>query len=146
MNQGDKTTSPGIVVLSPSLQVLHMNRRAWALLNQLAYTAPSSGAARVVAGPLHQHFQDIMETLQARLGSHNWEQFQLDRTIGDSPHSIFLNGFGLPDRRGLSHSRIVMLLSPHIEQSMPGISRRKCLEDIFESSDLGVGKPPVGGL
>jgi len=75
VNQGEEATSPGIVVLSPSLQVLHMNRRALTLLNQLAHPAPSSGEARVVAAPLHQHGQDIMETLQARLGSHNWDQF-----------------------------------------------------------------------
>jgi hypothetical protein len=106
-----------------------------ALLNQVAHPAP-----------LHHHCQDIMETLKARLELNNWEQFQQDRTIGDSPHSIFLNGFSLPDRRGLSHSRIVMLLSPHTEQSMPGISRRTCSEEISESSDLDVDRPPAGGL
>src|SRR5437773_857491 len=113
VNQKQEATGPGIVVLSPSLQVLHMNRRAMTLLNQLEYTAQSIGAERAVAAPLHQHCRDIIETLQARLGSNNWEQFQQCRTIGDSTHSILLNGFGLPDRRGLPHSRIVILLSPH---------------------------------
>lgn len=41
MNQEQEATGPGIVVLSPSLQVLHMNRRAMVLLNQLEYTALS---------------------------------------------------------------------------------------------------------
>ena len=118
-------TGPGIVVLSPSLQVLFMNRRALVLLNQLEHTAQNIGTERDVAAPLHQHCQDIIETLQARLGSNNWEQFQQYRTIGDSPHSILLKGFGLPDRRGLSHSRIVMQLSPHTAQSIPEISREE---------------------
>jgi hypothetical protein len=113
VNQEQEATGPGIVVLSPSLQVLHMNRRAMALLNQLEDIAQSIGAERAVAAPLHQHCRDIIETLQARLGSNNWQQFQQCRMIGDSTHSILLNGFGLPDRRGLPHSRIVMLLSPH---------------------------------
>jgi hypothetical protein len=117
VNQEQEAAGPGIVVLSSSLQVLHMNRRAMALLNQVAHTAQSRGAARAVAAPLYPHGQDIIETLQGRLGSNNWEQFQHNRVIGDSPHLIFLNGFGLPDRRGLPHSRIVMLLSLHIPNS-----------------------------
>ena len=120
MNQEQGATGPGIVVLSPSLQVLHMNRRAMALLNQLEHTAQSIGTERAVAASLYQHCQDIIETLRARLGSNNWEQFHQCRTIGDSPHSILLKGFGLPDRRGLPHSRIVMLLSPHTPASDAG--------------------------
>jgi len=113
VNQEQEATGPGIVVLSPSLQILYMNRRAMALLNQLEYTAQSIGAERAVTAPLHQHCRDIIETLQARLGSNNWEQFRQYRTIGDSIHSILVNGFGIPDRRGLPHSRIVLLISPH---------------------------------
>jgi len=113
VNQEQQATGPGIVVLSPSLQILYMNRRAMALLNQLEYTAQSIGAERAVTAPLHQHCRDIIETLQARLGSNNWQQFQQCRLDDNSTHSILLNGFGLPDRRGMPHSRIVMLLSPH---------------------------------
>jgi hypothetical protein len=70
------------------------------LLNQLEHTAQSTGAGGP-SRPLHQHCQDIIETLQARLRSNNWEQFRQQRTIGDSTHSMLVNGFGLPDRRGL---------------------------------------------
>jgi hypothetical protein len=55
VNQEQESTGPGIVVLSPSLQVLHMNRRAMDLLNQLEHTTQSTGAERAVAAPLHQH-------------------------------------------------------------------------------------------
>ena len=141
MHQEEKATGPGIVVLSSSLQVLHMNRRAMALLTQLERTAQSIGAERAVAAPLHQHCQDIIETLQARLASNNWEQFHQYRTIGDSSHTILLKGFGLPDRRGLPHSRIVMLLSPHTPAPLPGISRGESLNGISESSQLGTDSP-----
>jgi len=86
VNQEQEATGPGIVVLSPSLQVLHMNRRAMALLNQLEYTVQSIGAERAVAAPLHQHCRDIVETLKARLGSNNWEQFQQCRTCCKYPY------------------------------------------------------------
>jgi len=125
VNQEQEATGPGIVVLSPNQEVLFMNRRAMVLLNQLEHTAQSIGTERDVAAPLRQHCQDIIETLQARLGSNNWEQFQQSFTIGDSPHTILLKGFGLPDRRGLSHSRIVMLLSSRAVQSIPEVSREE---------------------
>ena len=121
MNQEQEATGLGIVVLSHSLQVLHINRRAIMLLDQLKHTAQNVGTERgVVAAPLHQICQDISEILQARLRSNSWGQFQQCRTIGESTRTILLKGFGLPDRRGLSYSRVLMLLSPHSAQSMPG--------------------------
>ena len=89
MNQEQEATDPGIVVLSLSLQVLHMNQRAMVLLNQLEYTGQSVGAER--ASPLRctSTVEAIIDTLRARLGSKNWEQFQQCRTIGDSTYSIF---------------------------------------------------------
>jgi len=125
VNQEQGATSPGIVVLSSSLQILHMNRQAIALLTQWERAAQSIGAEQALVAPLHQLCQDIIETMQTRLGSNNWEQFQQYRTIGDSPHSILLKGFGLPDYRGLPHSRIVMLLSPHNPVPLPEIDGRE---------------------
>ena len=88
MNQDQEVTGPGIVVLSFSSQVLHMNRRAMALLTQLEHAAQSIGTERALTEPLHQHCQDITEAMQARLAANNWEQFRQQRTIGDSTHSI----------------------------------------------------------
>jgi nucleotidyltransferase/DNA polymerase involved in DNA repair len=141
VNQEQEATGPGIVVLSPSLQVLHMNRRAMALLNQLEHTAQSIGTERAVAAPLHQHCQDIIETLRERLAANNWEQFRQYRTIGDSSRTILLKGFGIPDRRGLPHSRIVMLLSPHTPAPMPEIRKRESLNGISKDSQLGADSP-----
>ena len=146
MNQEQEATGPGIVVLSSSLQVLHMNRRAMALLKQLEHTGQSIGTEWALTAPLHQHCQDIIETLQARLGSNNWEQFQQlprDRRLY---HTILLKGFGLPDRRGLPHSRIVILLSPHTPASMPEISRRESPEEISESDHFGADSPRAIGM
>lgn len=142
MNQEQEATGPGIVVLSPSLHVLHMSRQAMVLLNQLEHTAQRVGKERAVSAPLHQLCRDIIETLQARFRSNNWEQFQLCRTVGDSPHRILLKGFGIPDPRGLSDSRIVMLLSPHTAQSMLEISRRECSDRVSEPDHLGADSPP----
>jgi|CXWL01.1.fsa_nt_gi hypothetical protein len=131
MNEGTSTehqrqhaTTPGIVVLSTSFELLHMNQRALALLTPLNgtvhETAQSIGAKRTVAAPLHQHGQDIIQTMQVRLAANNWEPFHQYSLIGDSSGQILIKGFGLPDRRGAAHSRIVMLLSPHTPAPISG--------------------------
>jgi len=151
VSQEHEATGPGIVVLSPSLQVLHMNRRALVLLNQLEHTGQSVVAERTVAAPLHQHCQDIIETLQARLKSNNWEQFQQYSMIGGSTNTILLKGFGLPDQRGLSYSRIVVLLSPHNQAPTPEI-RNEVLEmaggeqQAGTTHDMIASQPPIQGL
>ena len=126
--QRQHTTAPGIVVLSTSFELLHMNQRALALLTPLNETmhetAQSIGAERTVATPLHQHGQDIIQTMQARLAANNWELFHQYSLIGDSTGQILIRGFGLPDRRGAAHSRIVILLSPHTSAPIQDIGNR----------------------
>lgn len=146
MNREQKATGPGIVVLSSSFEALHVNRRAKALLTQLERTAQSIGTEPAVAAPLHQHCQDIVKAMRVRLASNNWEQFRQYRTIGDSTHTILLKGFGLPDRRGLPHSRIVILLSPQTPVSMPGNSRTESSDWTFESDHLGANSPHAIGM
>jgi hypothetical protein len=70
-----------------------MNRRARTLLAQLEHNAPSIVTERAVTAPLHRHCQDIIETLQARVGLNNWEQFHQYRMFADSTHAILLKGF-----------------------------------------------------
>jgi hypothetical protein len=146
MTQKPEVTGPAMVVLSVSLQVLHMNRRAMDLLTRLIQAAPCIGMAPALAAPLHQHCQDIIETMSERMASNNWEQFHQYRTIGDSSHTILLKGFGLPDRRGLPHSRIVMLLSPRTLASMPGSSRRESSDAISESGHLGAASSQASDM
>jgi len=118
MRQNQEATGPGIVVLSSSLQVLHMNRRARTLLAQDTETERDGN------GSPHQPYQDILQTLPARLTLKNWEQLQ-DRTIGNSRFTIFIKRFDRPDLMSQTHSRIVMLLSPHTPASMPETSDRE---------------------
>ena len=119
MNREQDSPGPGVVVLSPSLQILHINRQAMVLLDRLKHAARNIGAEHAVVAPLHQHCQNIIQIMQARMGSNNWEQFREYRSIGNPTDSVFVYGFGLPDRRGLPHSRIVMLLSPHTSAPTP---------------------------
>jgi hypothetical protein len=128
VNREPDSPGPGIVVLSSSLQILHINRQAMVLLDRLKHSARSIGAEHAAVAPLHQHCQDIIKTMHTRMGSDNWEQFREDRTIGNSTDPIFVYGFGLPDRRGLPHSRIVMLLSPQASAPTPEATGRESAE------------------
>ena len=119
MNRDLETTGLGIVVLSASLHLLHMNRRAMELLTRVEQTAPSVGMAPALAAPLYQPYQEIMETLQNRLAGNNWAPFYQVCSIDNARSTIGVKGVGLPDRRGLSHSRIVLLLSPHSPAVIP---------------------------
>lgn len=62
VNQEQKETGPGIVVLSPSLQILHMNRQAFALLKPLERTEQNLDPDLFITALLHQHCHDILET------------------------------------------------------------------------------------
>lgn len=141
MNREPETTGLGIVVLSSSMQLLHINRRAMELLTRLEHTAQSVGTAPALTAPLSQPCQEIVETMQRCLAWKNWEQFHQVCTIGNSSYAIVLKGFGLPDRRGLPHSRIVMLLTPHIPLSVRGITRVKFSVGISEAPRLGADSP-----
>lgn len=105
MNQTQHATGPGIIVLSPSLQILHMNQRARTLLAQSAETERNG------QGSPHQPYQDILPPIPTGLTANNWEQLQ-DRTIGNSRVTIFIKRFDRPDPMSQTPSRIVLLLSP----------------------------------
>ena len=113
MNQKQETPGPGIVVLSSSLQILHMNQRARTLLAQNIETKRDGN------GSFHQPYQDLLHTWPTRLASKkNWEQLQ-DRTIGDSRVTIFVKRFDRPDPMCQTQARIVLLLSPQDQAAMP---------------------------
>lgn len=56
--------------------------------------------------------------MQKRLALCNFQSLLRYHAIGDSELEILVKGLGLPDRKGLPHSRIVMLLSPHVRKSI----------------------------
>jgi hypothetical protein len=141
MNREPETTGLGVVVLSSSLQLLHMNRRAMELLTRLKHTGQRVGTAAALTAPLYQPCQAILEIMQRCLAWKNWEQFHHVCAIGNSSYAIVLKGVGLPDRRGLSHSRIVMLLTPHIPLSVRGITRVENTVGISETHRLGADSP-----
>jgi DNA-binding CsgD family transcriptional regulator len=110
-------TAPGILVLAPPLQLLHMNVRAMDLMksHQMA-KAPDRVSTKVATGllpaPILDLCKDVFSLLGDRSSGKDWERFEVRRTIGSVPHQLLLRGFGVPDARGASHSRVVVLVEP----------------------------------
>lgn len=110
----DQRSGPGIVVLSTSMQLLHMNRQASdlsKLINE-AEKINNTGmnASGVLPKALTELCGEIVKALQIRTEAKDWEQFEVKALAGDQNKPILLRGFGLPDQAGIQQSRIVVTM------------------------------------
>ncbi len=110
----DQRAGAGIVVLSSSMQLLHMNRQA-AELSKLINMAengdtPAKAAHGVLPSALTELCAELIKALQVRTEAKDWEQFEVKRIAGNPNQPVLLRGFGLPDRGGVQHARLVVTL------------------------------------
>ena len=110
----DQRAGSGIVVLSASMQLLHMNRQASDLAKKINAVEHGDTAAKAAHGVLPTALTElcgeIIKALHIRTEAKDWEQFELKRVAGDPNHPILLRGFGLPDRGGLQNTRLVVTM------------------------------------
>ncbi len=110
----DQRAGSGIVVLSASMQLLHMNRQASELAKKINAVEHAGHSARSAHGvlptALTELCSEIIKALQIRTEAKDWEQFELKRIAGDPSQPILLRGFGLPDRGGIQHARLVVTM------------------------------------
>ena len=112
-NLADQRAGAGIVVLSSSMQLLHMNRQAAELSKQVNMTdngAPPRAAQGVLPAALTELCSEIIKALQVRTEAKDWEQFEIKRIAGNAKQPILLRGFGLPDKGGIQHARLVVTM------------------------------------
>ena len=139
MNQKSTATNPGIVVLSFSLQLLYMNQQAISLLKRLRQSASQLGADRNMTAALEPFAHDIVRAMRDRLAVYRVGPFHHSLAIGEGKGRIALKGFGLPDRRGVAYSRIVLLLSP--EDHTSNIEYRSVPTTSTRLTDIVPGRP-----
>ena len=110
----DQRTGPGIVVLSSSMQLLHMNRQAAELSTQINKAENGKEYKKIAHGvlpaALTELCAEILKVLQVRTEAKDWEQFEVKRLAGNPARPILLRGFGLPERGGIQQSRIVITM------------------------------------
>jgi DNA-binding CsgD family transcriptional regulator len=113
-NLADQRAGAGIVVLSSSMQLLHMNRQAAELSKLINMTEnggkPARAAHGVLPSALTELCAELIKALQIRTEAKDWEQFEVKRITGNPNKPVLLRGFGLPDRGGVQHARLVVTL------------------------------------
>jgi len=113
-NLADQRAGAGIVVLSSSMQLLHMNRQAAELSKLINMAenggAPAKSAQGVLPSALTELCTEVLKALQVRTEAKDWEQFEVKRIAGNPNQPVLLRGFGLPDRGGIQYARLVITL------------------------------------
>ena len=101
-------SSPGIIVLSRSLQLQYVNRRALELMRNLGQAMTESGLIMLPA-PIIELRDQIQEGLDARIEENIWESFEMSRVVTEHGHRLLLRGFGQPNEVANCDSRIIIL-------------------------------------
>ena len=113
-NLADQRAGAGIVVLSSSMQLLHMNRQAAELSKLINMAenggAPAKSAQGVLPAALTELCTEVLKALQVRTEAKDWEQFEVKRLAGNPNQPGLLRGFGLPVRGGIQYARLVITL------------------------------------
>lgn len=109
--------SCGVLLLSPTMRLIHMNRQAGELAKRIEPVMNGNAARGVLPTVLTQLGEEIQKRLQIRTEHEDWEQFELRRLVGIPQRPVLLRGFGLPDRNDSDQSRILII--------MEEVSRRK---------------------
>lgn len=109
----DQRAGSGIVVLSASMQLLHMNRQASELakkINASEHGSANKSAHGVLPAALTELCGEIIKALHVRTEAKDWEQFEVKRVTGDPNQPVLLRGFGLPDPSGIQAARLVVTM------------------------------------
>ena len=101
-------SSPGILVLSRSLQLQYVNRRALELMRNMGQAMTESGLIMLPAPILNLRDQ-IQESLDARIEANIWESFEMTRVVSEREYRLLLRGFGQPNEVANCDSRIIIL-------------------------------------
>lgn len=106
---------PGIVVFSPSLEVLHMNCHAQLLISGLLPAIPEGQQATYSTGVLPPALinlaDEIIRVLRSRHVIGEKGQLEIRRSASGSGNPVRIRGVGVPNERGIEHAHIVLLLT-----------------------------------
>ena len=103
--------SPGIVVLTPSLQILHMNDQAQILISDMVpSTTPAAqqpnNRTEILPPALITLSREIIKVLRRRHERSEEGQFEIRYVADESGKPVFIRGMGVPNRGGIGHARI----------------------------------------
>ncbi|HSV90614.1 MAG TPA: hypothetical protein VLH80_05920 [Nitrospiraceae bacterium] len=106
---------PGIVVLSSSLQILHMNRQARLLIRDPAPTTPEAQHPNHRTEPSHPApinlADEIIRVFRCRYEMGEKGPLEIRRSASGSGNPVRIRGVGVPNEHGTAHAHIVLVLT-----------------------------------
>ena len=106
---------PGIVVLSPSMQVLHMNHHAQILIRGLMPTTPEVQQPHHRTPVLPPALMTLTGVILSALrSSHTMSEkglIEIQHSVNETGQPVSIRGVGVPNGGGVGHARIVLLLT-----------------------------------
>ena len=104
-----------MVVLSPSMQVLHLNRQALILIRDVVPAAPEAqlpnNRTHVLPPALINLAGTILRVLRRRHERGEKGQFEIRHVANGSDMLVSIRGVGVPNRQGVEYAHIVLLLT-----------------------------------
>jgi DNA-binding CsgD family transcriptional regulator len=116
----EQRVGPGILLLSPALQLMHMDRRAWELSGKIMLAQNGMSATGVLPTAVTELCAEVITALQIRTDAKDWEQVQLRRLVSPPNPPVLLRAFGLPDRGGVQQARILIMMEDVAERKERG--------------------------
>jgi DNA-binding CsgD family transcriptional regulator len=101
---------PGILILSPDSQLLHMNRRGWELIRQINAEHAVKDAGGLLPLQVTQICAEIHRLLLGEAASKDWEQLEIRRIAGGPKTPVLLRGFALPSSQAVNQARVLILM------------------------------------
>jgi hypothetical protein len=105
----------GIVVLSPSMKILHVNRHALFLIDGLASTTSEAhqpnNRTDILPPVLINLAGEILSVLRSRHEMKEKGQFEIRHSANGSGKPVLIRGVGVPNGQGVEHSRILLVLT-----------------------------------
>ena len=106
----EQRVGPGILLLSVSLKLIHMNRRAWELSGKITQAQNGKAATGVLPPAVTQLCAEVITALRVRIDAKDWEQVQITRLVSPPNPPVLLRAFGFPDGGDAQRARILILM------------------------------------
>ena len=107
----EQRVGPGILLLSPALKLMHMNRRAWELSRKITQGENGKAATGVLPPAVTELCAEVVTAFQVRTNAKDWDQVQIRRLVGTTNPPVLLRALGLPDHcGGFQQARILIIM------------------------------------
>src|SRR5437867_13373409 len=106
----EQRVGPGILLLSPALKLMHMNRQAWELSRKITQGENGKAATGVLPPAVTELCVEGSAGLRVRIDAKDWDRVQITRLVDTPNPPVLLRAFGFPDGGEAQRARILILM------------------------------------